>query len=164
MEKIVCYFAIVFTFSVHAQNSIGMSVNVSKLDYFHGIEYGRKFNSLEVIAGFEYGIIKTLFQSRFYPKIKVGAVYHALAIKKFSLGPIIQYGFSFLRYSKVPNGTVNYHELNTGLRWSYGEKWKIGQTLLLGGLWENGYNSIYHKRKTAGTIGFVAQIDVRYAL
>lgn len=140
-----------------------MSVSYTKIDFFHGVEYSRKLGAFETFAGFEYGIVRTVFQSRFFPKVKIGTNYFPLNRERFQLGPILQYGFSYLQYSKSPKGVANYHELNTGLRWRYGKKWKIGQTLLIGGLWEREHNSIYQKNKTYGTLGYVLQIDFGYA-
>lgn len=139
-----------------------MSVNFTKTDFYHGMEYGRKINAFEPYVGFEYGIIRTVFQSRFFPKIKVGTTYFALDKEKFRIGPTVQYSFAYLRYSKHPKGVANYHELNAGLRWRYGKKWQIGQTLLIGGLWENSYNTIYQQNKMYGTFGYVLQIDCAY--
>jgi hypothetical protein len=144
------------------QNTVSTSVSFTKLDFFHGVEYSRKFDAFEVFTGFEYGIVRTAFQSRFFPKMKIGAGYFPLNRERFQLGPVFQYGFSYLQYSKTPKGITNYHELNTGLRWKYGKKWQIGQTLLLGGLWERSYNTIYQKNKTYGTWGYVLQIDFGY--
>ena len=139
-----------------------MTVSYTKTDFFHGLEYSRKLNAFEVFAGVEYGIVRTVFQSRFFPKIKIGASYFPLKKGRFQLGPVLQYGFSYLKYSKTPKGVANYHELNAGLRWRYGKKWQIGQTLSVGGLWERSYNTIYEQKKTYGTFGYILQIDFGY--
>lgn len=128
-----------------------------------GITYGRQINSFDIQTGIELGIVRTFFQSNFFPKFKVGSAYYILNKDRFRLGPLIQYSFSYLRYSNLPKGNVLYHELSTGLRWKYGKKWQIGQTLLIGGLWENSYNTIYQKRKFYGTLGYTLQIDCTYA-
>lgn len=144
------------------QNTVSMSISFSKIDFFHGVEYSKKLNAFEVFSGFEYGIVRTIFQSRFFPKIKIGAGYFPLNRKSFQIGPVLQYDFSYLQYSKVPKAVVNYHELSIGLRWRYGKKWKIGQTMLVGGLWESGYSSIYNKNRIYGTLGYIFQIDFGY--
>jgi hypothetical protein len=156
---------IVFLVQLNAfgQNTIATSVSYTKLDFFHGFEYARTIADLDVFAGFEYGMNRTYFQSRFFPKVKVGGYYRALNKEKFNLGPVFQYSYSFLRYSLQPNGMANYHDLSTGVRWRYGKKWQIGQTLLLGGLWERSYNTLFHQKRTSGTLGFVLQIDCAYA-
>lgn len=140
-----------------------MSFNYTKTDFFHGVEYGRTIHSVLFFAGVEYGINRTFFQSRFFPKVKGGIYYLALKKEKFNLGPVIQYGYSYLQYNKQPKGIANYHELNGGLRWRYGKKWQVGQTLLIGGLWERGMSTIYQQPVTSGTMGFVLQIDCIYA-
>lgn len=160
--KKLLYIFLFFHPASFGQNTVSMSVSFTKIDFFHGMEYSRKLNDFEISTGFEYGIIRTVFQSRFFPKVKAGATYYALNKEKFRIGPIVQYGYSYLRYSKIPKGIINYHELNGGLRWKYGKKWQIGQTLLVGGLWERGYNTIYQQNKTSGTFGYVLQIDFGY--
>jgi len=145
------------------QNTISTSFNYTKTDFFHGIEYGRDVYTCSFFAGFEYGVNRTVFQSRFFPKAKGGVYYRALNKEKFNLGPVIQYSYAYLRYSKIPDGTVSYHELNGGLRWRYGQHWQIGQTLLIGGLWERGRSTIYQQPVTSGTLGFTLQIDCIYA-
>lgn len=160
--KKYCYIFLFFHLISFGQNTVSISVSYTKIDFFQGIEYNRKFDAFEVFTGFEYGIVRTIFQSRFFPKIKVGAGYFPLNRERFQLGPVFQYSFSHLKYSKAPKGAANYHELNGGLRWKYGKIWKIGQTLLIGGLWEQSYNIIYQKNKTYGTWGYVFQIDFSY--
>lgn len=145
------------------QNTIATSFSYTKTDFFHGFEYGRTIRSFDIFTGFEYGIVRSVFQSRLFPKVKTGFSYTVINKEKFKLSPVIQYGYSYLRYSKLPKGIANYHELSTGLRWRYGNKWQIGQTLLLGGLWERGINTIYQKSMTSETLGFVVQIDCIYA-
>lgn len=163
MKKWLCIVVCLFHLTIFSQNKISMSVNATKIDFFHGVEYGRIFRSFEIYGGFEYGIVKTIFQSRFFPKVKVGASYFAVNKQRFQLGPVIQYGFSHLKFSEQPKATVNYHELNGGLRWRYGKKWQVGQTLLVGGLWGREFNTLYQKKMTSGTFGYALQIDCVYA-
>lgn len=155
--------SLLFHLPCMGQNTIATSLSYTKTDYFHGIEYGRSIQSFSVFAGFEYGIVRSLFQSRFFPKVKAGFSYSIIDKEKFKLGPVIQYSYSHLQYSKVPKGSVSYHELNGGVRWRYGRTWQIGQTLCIGGLWERGMNTIYQKTMTHGTLGYVVQIECVYA-
>lgn len=147
----------------YAQNTVSMSAAYTRTDFFHGVEYARTIHPVDVFAGIEYGIVRSVFQSRFFPKVKAGFFYAALDKEKFRLGPVVQYAYSYLRYSKVPHGAANYHEATIGLRWRYGKKWQIGQTFFAGGLWERGMNVVYQKPVTAGTWGYVIQIECVYA-
>lgn len=162
MKKLLLIF-LLCDLTVSGQNTFATSLSYSRTDFFHGVEYGRGFNSWNVLAGFEYGIVRSVFQSRFFPKVKAGIFYSALQKEKFRLGPVVQYSYAYLRYSKVPEGETHYHELNAGLRWRYGKKWQIGQTLLVGGLWEQGMNHIYKKTMVSGTWGYVIQMECIYA-
>lgn len=157
------YIIFFFHLTAFGQHKMSMSVGATKMDYVHGVEYARMVQSFEFLGGVEYGIVKTIFQSRFFPKIKVGTSYYAVNKPRFQLGPIVQYGFSTLKFSVQPKATVNYHELNTGLRWRYGKKWQVGQTLAIGGLWAREFNTLYQQKMTSKTFGYLIQIDCVYA-
>lgn len=161
MKKLLVIFLLVSN-GVCSQYYLSTSINYTKTDFFHGIEVGKTLNRCQFFTGFEYGIVRTIFQGRFFPKAKLGFAYLAVNRPKITLSPILQYDFSSLKYSKTQHGTTNYHQLTTGFRWQYGSKWKIGQTCLIGALWERYFNSIFNEKQTAKTLGFVAQIDVIY--
>ncbi|MCO5259355.1 MAG: hypothetical protein M9916_04355 [Crocinitomicaceae bacterium] len=145
------------------QNTVSTSFSFTKTDFFHGVEYGRSFHSVDVLVGVEYGIIRTYFQSRFFPKVKILSFYNVVNKPKFKTGVGIGYDYSLYRFGTTSKDITQFHALNGGVRWSYGKKWRIGQTLLIGGLWERNYHVMDKKYRSYGTLGYVLQIDFTYA-
>lgn len=143
---------------------MALSVNATKIDFFQGVHYDHQITSFVTLqTGFEYGIVRSLFRSRFFPKVSLGVTYFPLQVKHFRLGPFVQYAYSAYKFASIKNAKVNYNELNIGARWTYGKKWQIGQTLLLGGLWEQNFSTLSNRWTTSGTLGYVVQVECRYA-
>ena len=161
--RILILFIFFYNTSI-SQNRISTSISYSKLDIFHGFEFEKSINDkFNLHAGFEYGIVKSLFQSRFYPKVKVGGSYYLIDRKKIDLLAITQYSFSSFKFYRLTNDFVQYHEANLGVRWRYGNKWKIGQTVFIGGLWERSRNTLFNSKQSNIMLGYTFQIDCTYA-
>lgn len=163
MKNVIFTLFLLHQMFVCGQSEIGLNVNYSRLDAFHGVEYTHAFKRYSIHAGLDVGVNRTYLQKRFFPRIITGFSYAAVQKEKFKLQPIIQYSYAPLLFNKENRTFAHYHELSTGIRWRYGKKWKIGQTLLVGALWERGYNTIYQRSKTSTTLGYTAQIDFSYA-
>lgn len=163
MKNVIFTILLLHQLFVSGQSEIGLNVNYSRLDAFHGVEYTHTFNRYSIHVGIDVGVNRTYLQKRFFPKLKTGFSYAAVYKEKFKLQPIIQYSYAPLLFDRENWTFAHYHELSTGIRWRYGKKWKIGQTLLIGTLWDRSYNTLYLNSKTATTLAYTAQIDFSYA-
>lgn len=165
MHKAICCCLFIFSlsFASWGQQRISTSLSLTKVDFFHGFEYGQQHQAFEWNAGFEYGINRSIFQKRFFPKLKTNGFYNFIHKPKFNLGVGTQYAYSLYRFGATTKDIVQFHELMGGLRWNVGNQWRFGQTLMVGGLWENDFHTLVNKRQTYGTFGYLIQIDVSYA-
>lgn len=163
MKNVIFTILLLHQLFVSGQSEIGLNVNYSRLDAFHGVEYTHTFNRYSIHVGIDVGVNRTYLQKRFFPRMKAGIGYSVIAKEKFKLQPILQYTYAILQFNKLPKAFAHYHETLTGLRWRYGKKWQIGQTLLIGAIWERSYNTLFKKSTTASALGYTAQIDFIYA-
>ncbi len=150
--------------TVFAQNqSVSTSIGITRFDFFHSFEYEYQPTKFSFSAGIGYGINRSIFQKHFYPRITVGSTYYLVNKEKFQIGPHVTYALSFIRLT--PNSKMNYwNEFNGGLQWSYGNKWKIGQTILVGYISESHFSTIDQKRVSAATINYYFSIALKYEI
>lgn len=163
MKAVIFVLSLLQYFHVVGQSELGLTVNYNRLDFFHGIEYTYSQKRFSFSAGFEVGVNRTYLQRQFFPRLKAGIGYSVIAKEKFKLQPMLQYTYAVLQFNRLPKTFAHYHETLTGLRWRYGKKWQIGQTLLIGAIWERSYNTLFKKSTTASALGYTAQIDFIYA-
>lgn len=148
---------------ISQENLISTGVELNRLDYFHSFNYARRLDKFELGAGFAYGINRTIFQQRFFPRFQIQGAYTILQKNKFQLQPTLSLGFSVLKINKQSDKFTNWTEALGGLSWFYGDKWAIGQTFQLGYLVENYYNSISQKRTFVCVWTYSVAVKVRYA-
>lgn len=143
--------------------TVSTSLSITRFDFFHAFEYEFQPSKFAFSAGLGYGINRTIFQKRFYPRMTLGSTYYWLNKERFQIGPHINYAFSFIRLT--PASKLNeWNELNAGLQWSYGNKWKIGQTIVLGYVSESHYSTIENKRVHARTLNYFISLALKYEI
>lgn len=151
--------------SIFAQNQfISTSISFNRMDYFHSLNLSKKIQKWEIGAGAGYGINRTIFQQRFFPRLQINTGYCVLQKKKWSIEPTVSICFSWLKVNKSSKYFTNWTETLGGFTWFYGEKWAIGQTLQLGYQFENYHNSITNQRQFVGVWAYSFDLKLRYAL
>ena len=157
-------FACTVSVSTHAQDQhrISTSLGMNRLDFWHEAGYAHLWNRWEVQAGVGYGVNRTLFQGRSYPRVTLGGTFYALHKPRFSLGPTLIYGYSTLKYSKADNARVSWHDCTAGIKWSFGQRWRIGQVVSAGYIGERYFSTVYDRKMTAGNWVYYTTIFVSY--
>lgn len=143
--------------------SISTSVGFTRFDIFHSIEYSVDTNRCDFSTSFGYGMNRSLFQQKLFPRFSIGFRYSALQKNRLELGPLISYSLSFIKFTPHSKATI-WNELNTGFFWSYGNRWKIGQSIMVGYVSQSHFSTIQQKRTTGRTLGYYADLKLSYAL
>lgn len=166
-------FILHFCFLVYSQDSIhpkkmvhGIETNVSitRFDIFHSFAYRAKMKRFQCSGGFGYGINRSVFQQRFFPKVSIQGSYSILEKPKFVLGPSIYYSFSWLKINANTNHFSNWNEFFGGIQWQYGKKWKIGQTISAGYFSESYFNKLKQQRSKVGNWGYCMTLSLIHEL
>ena len=131
-------------------------LSLGKKDFFTGLALGCKTDKTVEILTVETGIIRSFFQSRFFPRVGVSSMWIVANNQRFIAGTLFQYHFSTVQFnaSVGKNGRANYNDLMVG--WSIKTKGKMYFTsdVLAGFQMENSFNVLELRRKTIGTLGY----------
>lgn len=160
--RVAMIFILIHFGSFSQTHSISTSVGITRFDIFHSIAYSLDTNRCSFSAGLAYGINRTVFQQKIFPRVSAGFHYSALKKNRFELGPEISYSFSFLKYTSSSKPTM-WNELNTGLFWSFGNRVKVGQSVLVGYVGQSHFSTIQQKRTTGSTWGYYVDLKLSYA-
>src|SRR5690606_5029795 len=154
---------LLFHTKVISQHHVSTSVSVTRMDFFHGIEYQYHPNRFSFEIAGEYGIKATYFIRNLYTRFRIGSVYNVLKLDKFQLGPKLEYAFSVNKLNTNRNNTITANEVNTGLEWKCGQKWFVSNAVLVGGMVERRYSNLYDKYQSHFVLSYVFQLNFGYA-
>lgn len=159
------FLVLIFTQSKSYSQSktLSTSIAITRFDFFHSFEFEFQPSKFALNVGLGYGVNRSIFQQRFYPRINFGSTYYWLNREKFRIGPSLIYALSFIQLNSSSK-IIFWNEANAGLTWSYGNKWKVGQTILVGYVAESHYSTIEKKRTHAGTLSYLASIKLIYEI
>lgn len=134
------------------------------MDFFTGCAIQKQFNRIQPYTQFQFGINRSIFQRRFYPRLTLGCESALSSTDKFNIGPDVAVSFSLLQFNKHAHLYQKVLELYAGYSLNYGKKIKIGQSTKGG--WFNEYipgtkelNSLH-----VSTFGYEISIFLTYAL
>lgn len=145
-------------------HAVSTSVSITKFDFFHDFQFDIIHKQTSSYIAFGYGINRSLFQQRFFPKLSVGTNYFLLDKPKFQLGLRVNYSLSYLNFSKSPNGHRFWNEFYGGLTYYVGQKWKFGQSFLVGYFAQTQKNTLLNRTETHGSFGYNFSICLRYEI
>ena len=114
------------------KHALEMQVGFTRFEKYHSLSYLMNYKRWEVRAGLGYGIVKTLFQNRFFPQGIIGVSYDCLRDPRFNLGPTLFYSLSGYTYNRAAQAKVMYHDLFLGAQFFYGLKWSVGTRMAVG--------------------------------
>ena len=143
-------------------NSIGIQLGMTRLDFFTGFRYARSFDKLVPFCTAEMGINRTIFQSRFFPKLGIGTSYFLLNKPKLKIGPQLSYGHSVLKVNSASNHYHNWNELYMGGRLEIGSKIRFTLDVNGGLLNERYYNQFSKEKEGLNSLGFNGNIGLLY--
>lgn len=170
MKFIVSAFLLfTFNFSLSQHNSktrkysLGFTFEINRLDIFNGVNltYQRDKNKYSISSG--YGIIKSVFQQRFFPKL--GFQYTRMFSNEnntFQINPIFSSNFYQLKLTESKSTLLLWNESLLGYNISIGHKIKFLQQSQIGLLTENNFNSVTSKRTNYFTLAYLGTIGVVY--
>lgn len=145
-------------------SSIELTVGISKFDFFSTLNYTKPFGKLSPHASLGFGINRTFFQNRFYPRFTIGSTYKILQKNKFSIGPRLDYSYSFLNVNRNANTWHRWHELNGGLDLKLGGKLFYCMTVQAGIGWERYPNQYTNGSDAVFFFGYYGSMGIGYAL
>lgn len=163
------YLTILFLFNSGAlksqdslKNSFSFQIGMTRLDFFTGFRYARIYEKLIPFCTAEIGINRTIFQSRFFPKVGVGSTYFFLNKNKIKLGPQLSYAHSILKINASSSHCTNWNEVYFGTRLEVGVKMRFSLEVNGGLLNERFYNQINEKKEGVNSLGFNGNIGISY--
>lgn len=144
-------------------NKIDLQVGITRMDFFGGIQYARKMRSFQAFSAFEIGINRSIFQSRFYPKISLGSAYFLIDKRKFCLGPQLSYAYSLLKVNKNTTHVHHWNEVYAGLRLEVGARFKFISVVSGGWMNERYFNQIEQRYAGVNSLGYNVKLGLCYA-
>lgn len=156
-------FVTTISWSQGVSQSLNYRLNITRFDFFTGIEYARNYNAFHPNVAFEVGINRTIFQERFFPKISVGFTYDLLKNEKIVLGPTMHTSYSILNVNRNSDHFHQWKELMVGVRLETGKKWKYIFNSEYGIIGETYFDQNKQGRETVTSFGYVISMGIGYA-
>lgn len=145
------------------KNQLGYSFGMTKQDFFTGISYNRTVSKFEPFTSLEFGVNRTFFQSRIFPRLSIGTVYSLFERNRFSFGPSFSYSFSFLKVNLQSDHFHKWNELYAGYKLTYGRKFKFTQMIACGLMNERFFNQLTLETDGVMSFGFYINLGISYA-
>ena len=163
---LVCLFFQLKSSSGLGQNnsSIQTEIGFTRFDFFHSFQYTKTEGNWNFSGGLGYGIIRSLFQQRFYPRTTLSIGYNLLQKERIQFEPIVNHSYSFLNYNKLSNEFHHWNEYLFGIRFAFGKKWKVGQTVLVGYYSENFKSASLNQRVKVGGLAYYGALFLKYEI
>lgn len=142
--------------------SFSVSVDARKMDYFIGMDYHLKIQHVDLALGIEAGIVKTVFQQRFFPGFHLQVAYPLIQKERFSLAPAVDLNVNILQIQKASKYPNLFQECRLGYELKWGNKIKFMHAAGLGIITEHFYGAFSQKYKTAFGMGYSVKIGCLY--
>lgn len=161
---LVLFLFIILSCKAQAQHFLDLNFGVNKFDFFTGLDYSRSYGRSLPNVGLTFGVNRTFFQGRIYPRISIGNTFHFVDREKFKLGPNVRYSYSFLQVNRAESRWHQWHEVMTGVHLRYGSKLMFVFELEGGWMAERFYDQIKESKRTHHLIAYWSSIGLSYAL
>lgn len=151
----------------YAQDStlhrVGFQAGINRMDFQIGFNYKYDNTTVKPFASVEFGVNRTIFQHRFFPRFTLGIEYCLLKVGKLQFGPQLCYSYSLLKVNQSSSHINQYNEVYGGLYLCLGGKVQFKTVLLTGWQNERYFSTYLEKMNGANTLGFTANLVVSYA-
>lgn len=158
-------FSLVF-FNIKAQenssNSLSASIDLRKMDFYFGLDYHFRVKKINFAVGVESGIVKTIFQKRFFPGIHGQIAYPLLKSENFSLAPAIDLNYNILTVQKSTNHPNIFQEYRLGYDLKWGKKFKFMHAAGFGLITEHFYGVFSQKYTTSFALAYSVKMGCLY--
>lgn len=144
------------------KNQIGISGGMNRMDFMSGVNYSREINQFQVFSSVEFGINRTIFQKRIFPRLSIGSSYFLFESPNFRIGPQLSYSYSSL---KVNNNTDHFHQWNEiylGSRIEIGSRIRFTNVIAGGWMNERYFNQLTNRKAGVNTMGFYFNLGISY--
>ena len=163
-------FMFLVKFSSLAQNlasndlkkQVGLAFGMSRLDFFSGCYFSKEFRNVQPFTSAEFGVNRSIFQKRIFPRLSVGLNYFVVSRKNFQFGPYISHSYSFLKINANSTHFHHWNELYFGTRTEVGDKWRFTNSIATGWMNERFYSQTTKRVTGVNSIGFFANIGLSY--
>ena len=156
-----------FVFAYFAQEKerslISLQFGMNYLDFQTGLAYTHSWDRIQGLSGLEFGINRTIFQSRPFPRITIGGAYKLVTRKYFFIGPMLTFSHSILKINKQSNYLTSWNELYLGARMELGSKWRFVYTMAAGWQNERYFNTYLNRKSGVNSVGFNVNLGLAYA-
>lgn len=144
------------SFSLKAQNQIGLKTNLTRFDQYLVVDYNKDFEN-RFNAGVELGIgLNTaLFGSSIRPILGLYSSFELIEKEKFTFQPTIAVYGHFLQ---MQNQRLNFTDVNLGYTMENGRKWKFYHQIMCG------YGVQWLKENESIYLNVNVNLGVRYVL
>ena len=172
MQRIVLLVLLIFLvkFSSLAQNlatndlkkQVGLVFGMSRLDFFSGLYYSKQLRHIQPFTSLEFGVNRSVFQKRIFPRISLGMNYFLVSNKKLHFGPYLSHSYSLLKINSNSNHYHHWNELYFGTRTEVGDKWRFTNSIATGWMNERFYSQTTKIVTGVNSLGFYANIGLSY--
>ena len=172
MQRFLLFFLFIFlaTFSYFAQShsindlkkQVGLAFGMSRLDFFSGCYFSKEFRNVQPFTSAEFGVNRSIFQKRIFPRLSVGLNYFVVSTKKFHFGPYISHSYSFLKVNANSNHFHHWNELYIGTRTEVGNKLRFTNSIATGWMNERFYSQTTNRVTGVNSLGLFANIGLSY--
>ncbi len=172
MQRFLLFLLLIFlvTFSYFAQShstndskkQVGLAFGMSRLDFFSGCYFSKEFRNVQPFASAEFGVNRSIFQKRIFPRLSVGVNYFVVSRKKFDFGPYISHSYSLLKINANSTHFHRWNELYFGIRTEVGDKWRFTNSIATGWMNERFYSQTTKRVTGVNSLGFFANIGLSY--
>lgn len=163
----ILFTIIVFNLNCRAQDlagySISLSTAINRMDLYSGVRLGKQTHRIETGFSLESGINRTIFQTRFFPRITFDGSYFFLQRETVQLGPVLSYSYSLLQINKESGSFHHWNECYGGYSLSIGKTLRFRHTLTAGWMNERFRSQISQEKEGVSTLGFYSSIGLSYA-
>ena len=161
---LVLFLFVVSLSKTQVQHFVDLNFGVNTFDFFAGIDYSRSYGRSLPSAGIAFGVNRTFFQGRIYPRISMGNTFHLVDREKFKLGPNVRYSYSILEVNRAESRWHQWHEVMGGVHLRYGSRLMFVFELEGGWMAERFYDQVMEDRRTHHSIAYWTSIGLSYAI
>ncbi|MES2799337.1 MAG: hypothetical protein V4638_04920 [Bacteroidota bacterium] len=145
------------------QNTISYRVGLNRFDIFTGFQYQRAVQQFSFVGAFDFGINRTIFQQRFFPKFAVGMKYDVIQNEKINLGPMIKSNFFLLNYNRLLNQKSYWIDVLSGVHFDYGKRFKFVLEAVIGPAKQFDYFASTGKYNSIFFVNYESSIGLAYS-
>ena len=145
-----------------SNNQFGLTFGMNRLDFFSGFNYSKRFRCIQPFSALEFGVNRSIFQNRIFPRLSLGVNIFIVSNKKFHFGPYISHSYSLLKINANSTHIHHWNELYFGTRTEVGNKFRFTNSIATGWMNERFYSQTTKRDVGVNSVGFFVNIGLSY--